>query len=281
MASPSNSTSGMCRGKTDPKPPCSASPSLQRHKTTEARASLCLGCAAAIIFQKKSPQHPTQVALGPFQPHTFQCIGIRSFWRPSANKGAGQNVYSYKYSSLGQALEKKTPTFIPSSCTFLPFSFLLHWKNAIFLIIKVKVVSDLAGRSYRYLPAHVLLQPCHKNHNLPNPGTNFYLNRNRPLNNMCFTGHYFVFFFSCPDKKNNVENKTNRRHRGHLFHQCSAQGLETSSASWYLLLHQSLINFISLDLKSGTCLLLCPNLRMHSWAWWHMYFKKNCIFKGI
>lgn len=117
MASPSNSTSGMCRGKTDPKPPCSASPSLQRHKTTEARASLCLGCAAAIIFQKKSPQHPTQVALGPFQPHTFQCIGIRSFWRPSANKGAGQNVYSYKYSSLGQALEKKKNNF---------YSFFMH-----------------------------------------------------------------------------------------------------------------------------------------------------------
>lgn len=117
MASPSNSTSGMCRGKTDPKPPCSASPSLQRHKTTEARASLCLGCAAAIIFQKKSPQHPTQVALGPFQPHTFQCIGIRSFWRPSANQGAGQNVYSYKYSSLGQGLEKKNPNF---------YSFFMH-----------------------------------------------------------------------------------------------------------------------------------------------------------
>lgn len=98
-------------------------------------------------------------------------------------------------------------TLIPSSCAFLPFSFLLHWKNAILLIIKVKAMADLAGRSYMYLPVHVLLQPCPKHHNLPSLGTKFYLNTNRLLNNMCFTGQHFVPFFSCPDKKNNAEKK--------------------------------------------------------------------------
>lgn len=68
-------------------------------------------------------------------------------------------------------------------------------------------MADLAGRSYMYLPVHVLLQPCPKHPDLPSLGTNFYLNRNRLLNNMYFTGQHFVPFFSCPDKENNAEKK--------------------------------------------------------------------------
>lgn len=57
------------------------------------------------------PQHPTQVTLcDPFHSHICQCIGIRSFWE-WPNKGTGQNVYNYKYSSLGQALEKNFSSF--------------------------------------------------------------------------------------------------------------------------------------------------------------------------
>jgi len=56
--------------------------------------------------------------------------------------------------------------------------FLLHWKKAIFLIIKVKVMADLTGRSYMYLNSSIPALLCPKQHYLPSLGTNFYLNSN-------------------------------------------------------------------------------------------------------
>lgn len=68
-------------------------------------------------------------------------------------------------------------------CAFLPFVwffFLLHWKKAIFLIIKVKVMADLTGRSYTYLNgSSIPALLCPKTNYLPSLGTKFYLNRNR------------------------------------------------------------------------------------------------------
>lgn len=218
---PSNSTSRTVQRQQRPKAssaPCSASSSLQEaQKPTEASTRLCPGCAAGIIFPEEKKRMVKHI---PNIPPKWHCV------IPSTPTSA--SVLAWGHFGNGQTKElgrmwstinilayakhwKKT--FLPSSYTFLPFSFLLHWKNAIFLIIKVKVMADLAERSSIYFPVHALLQPCHKHHDLLSLGTNVYLNRKRLPNNMCFTGQYFVSFFSCPDKKNNAEKKSNRRHK--------------------------------------------------------------------